>query len=316
MLARSLRYVHRIGADENGLGARLGPLVVTAVLARVDETGERTLSRRLPKKLRADLDDSKALVSHTDFSLGEAWARVLAGEGTGSPAELFERLTLDPLSTLRSPCPEHVVDQCWKVDGETFVSNDDTLDRLRAHRDELMRRGVEILAVRSSVVCTKRLNQARELGKNRFICDLYAMERLVLELRRTASMDVLAVCGKVGSMAEYAKFFGPLSNFLCAIIEQGRKRSAYHLPGVGEVHFVRDADAQDPLVMLASLVGKWIRELLMGRVAHYYVGHDEPRPSGYHDPDTARFVDATALLRRQRHVPEQCFERARDPLEA
>ena len=28
---------HRIGIDENGLGARLGPLVVTGVLAAVDE---------------------------------------------------------------------------------------------------------------------------------------------------------------------------------------------------------------------------------------------------------------------------------------
>ena len=36
-----------IGADENGLGSRLGPMVVTAVLAEVDEQGQRFLSRRL-----------------------------------------------------------------------------------------------------------------------------------------------------------------------------------------------------------------------------------------------------------------------------
>ena len=34
-----------IGADENGLGSRLGPMIVTAVLAEADEEGERFLSR-------------------------------------------------------------------------------------------------------------------------------------------------------------------------------------------------------------------------------------------------------------------------------
>src|SRR4051812_13105688 len=68
----------RIGADENGLGARLGPLVVTAVLARVTEQGQRVLSRRPPKRLQADLGDSKLLVSHGDVALGEAWSRALS----------------------------------------------------------------------------------------------------------------------------------------------------------------------------------------------------------------------------------------------
>src|SRR5690606_27769387 len=35
---------YRIGADENGLGARLGPLVVTGVMARVDDAGSAALS--------------------------------------------------------------------------------------------------------------------------------------------------------------------------------------------------------------------------------------------------------------------------------
>ncbi len=54
---------YRVGADENGLGGQLGPLIVTAVAAEVDEAGSRFLSRRLPKALRQDLNDSKALIS-------------------------------------------------------------------------------------------------------------------------------------------------------------------------------------------------------------------------------------------------------------
>ena len=98
--------------------------------------------------------------------------------------------------------------------------------------------------------------------------------------------------------------------------EEGKARSSYRFPSVGELHFVRDADASDPLVMLASLVGKYVRELFMSRIAGHYPGHDDPslpRSSGYHDPVTAGFVDRTALLRKRRRMPDHCFERDRDP---
>ena len=35
-----------IGADENGLGSRLGPMIVTAVLAETSDEGDRFLSRK------------------------------------------------------------------------------------------------------------------------------------------------------------------------------------------------------------------------------------------------------------------------------
>src|SRR5262245_1713942 len=71
----------RIGADENGLGPRLGPMVVTAVLARVTDDGWRVAGRKPRGGLAERLGDSKQLVSHGDVALGEAWARVLAARG-------------------------------------------------------------------------------------------------------------------------------------------------------------------------------------------------------------------------------------------
>lgn len=310
-----MAHTHRIGADENGLGARLGPLIVTAVLARVTEDGHRLLARRPPKRLRSDLGDSKELVKHSDFALGEAWARALVGNAPATPHALFERLALETVPVLQEPCPEHVRQQCWAVDNEAFVSNDDTVSRLEGHLSRWTERGVEIVDVRSSVVCVKRLNQARAVGHSRFTSDLHAMERLVLALRERAASDVLAVCGKVGGMGDYSRFFGPLSMRLHTVLESGRARSGYYFPGLGEMHFVRDVDSRDQLVMLASMVGKYVRELLMSRVSSFYLKDDESdKPSGYHDPITEQFVQATALTRRKRRVPDDCFERARDEL--
>jgi ribonuclease HII len=302
----------RIGADENGLGARLGPLIVTAVLARVDETGARTLARRLRGRIAEDLDDSKRLVAHGNIALGEAWARAIGGRDAKSPAELFRRISLEGEAKLREPCPDHVGHQCWSAEGEGFTAPDELLARVEKHVGTLSRRGVQLLAVRSSVSCTHRLNTEKEQGHNRFVADLHAMERLVIDLRDRAGSDVIAVCGKVGGIGDYSRFFGPLSNRLHAVVEQGRKRSAYRFPGLGEVAFVQDADAQDPLVMLASLVGKWVRELLMDRIVRFYEDGADTSPSGYNDPVTARFVAATALSRKRRRVPDGCFERTRD----
>lgn len=304
---------YRIGVDENGLGARLGPMAVTAVLAKVSAQGHRTLSRRLPKAIRSDLDDSKRLVSHADVSLGEAWARTVFPEAE-SPEALLEQLLLEDRSTLRAPCPERVEAQCWSARGERFQADDATCRRLAGHLEALAQRGVQVVAVKTQVLCTKRLNLAREQGRNRFIADLHAMEDLVLNLRRAAASGVLAICGKVGGIADYGRFFGPLSGSLHAVIEQRRARSAYYFPRIGEVVFLRDADGQDALVMLASLVGKYVRELLMARIVRFHEPDAELRPaSGYHDPVSQAFVDRTQLSRRDRGVPDECFERARDP---
>ncbi|HEX6766100.1 MAG TPA: hypothetical protein VF103_11495 [Polyangiaceae bacterium] len=307
---------YRIGADENGLGSRLGPLIVTAVLARADDRGLKALGRRLPKAVRATLDDSKRLVSHTDVRLGEAWARVLSGGGAGTPAELFAKISLEGVEKLGEPCPRQARAQCWADEGEAFEADSELVGRVERDVSLLRERGIEFVAVRSSVVCAERLNHARKGGRNRFVADLHAMETLVLELRRLAGENVTAVCGKVGGIGEYSRYFGPLGGWLHSILGEAHAKSAYHFPTIGEIRFVRDADASDPLVMVSSLVGKWVRELFMGRIARHYPSRsDEPRPSGYHDPVTARFVQRTALVRKKRSIPDRCFERDRDPLE-
>jgi ribonuclease HII len=308
-----LAFEYRVGIDENGLGARLGPLVVTAVLARVSEQGRRTLSRKLPRAIVADLDDSKRLLSHTDVALGEAWARTLANQPVHSPAQLFELLSLEGSTELKLRCESHVAGQCWNDRGEAFLAQASQLARIAKHRAALAARGVELLSVQSSVVCTKNLNDKRDRGTNRFVADLHAMELLLLEARGRAGAELQAICGKVGGIAEYSKFFGPLSGRLPTILGEGRARSGYRFPGLGEVHFVRDADAADPLVSLSSLVGKYVRELFMSRIGLHYADQKsrEQRPSGYHDPVTAGFVARSELLRRKRKIPDHCFERER-----
>ena len=310
---------HRIGIDENGLGARLGPLIVTGVLAEVDERGARLLARKLPVKLRADLDDSKRLVSCHDVALGEAWARAVSRSGPdasapppSSPAELFDLLSLEGRERLSRPCPTEAHAQCWGTEHESFVADRELVERIDGHVAFLAGRGVRILGVKSSTLCVAELNRLKSAGVNRVSAALHAMERLVLDLAARAGTEVHATCGKVGGINEYTRFWGPLSGRLHNVIEEGRARSTYRFPGIGQLAFVRDADGSDPLVMLASLVGKYLRELLMRRIGHHWSKPGTSLPSGYHDPVTSRFVELTARARKRRSLPLACFERSTD----
>ncbi|HSC86716.1 MAG TPA: hypothetical protein VLC09_05575 [Polyangiaceae bacterium] len=317
----SERSCYRVGVDENGLGARVGPLVVTGVLARVEGRGQRLLSRKLPQALRADLDDSKALVSCHDISLGEAWARVVLERTQPrvelrSPDDLLRALLLDAPEVLQRPCPDSTRAQCWTQGDEAFEASEEQLERLRGHLDFLAEREVTMLGARTNLVCNGRLEELRQVGVNRFVADLHQMERLCSTFREGLPSDLEAVCGKVGGMSQYGRFFGPLSDRLHTVLVEGAAESAYLFPRLGTLRFVRDADASEPLVMLASLIGKYVRELTMRRIGHYYreqlgVAADEfAMPSGYHDPVSQRFVRETEAVRKRLAIVESCFLRS------
>jgi hypothetical protein len=174
--------------------------------------------------------------------------------------------------------------------------------------------GLDLCLVRSTWICTRALNDELAQGRHRFVMDLHGMERLVLAIHEECNGLVDAVCGKVGGIADYPRFFGPLSGRLHSVVEQNKARSCYEFARLGRVSFEQDADAKDTLVMIASLIGKYIRELFMARVARRYANGTTVKhlPSGYHDPVTNQFVEATTGLRKSRRVPFDCFERRRN----
>jgi hypothetical protein len=171
--------------------------------------------------------------------------------------------------------------------------------------------GVNVTRAACVVTCTRRLNEGVERGLTRFHMDLHAMERLTLDSRERAGRDVVATCGKVGGFDRYSPAFGPLGGRLHAVAAEGRARSEYLMPGLGSIAFVRDADAKHLLVCMASLVGKWVRDVLMGRIVRYHRTDNPELPdaSGYHDPVTTRFIKATRLSRKDRGLPDDCFQR-------
>lgn len=310
--ANRSRSRYRVGIDENGLGARLGPLVVTAVIARVSERGTKNIDHWTPRLHTGLLGDSKQLVRHGDVRLGEAWARALAAQTLSGPSELLRRLSITPLPLLMKRCPRQATAQCWNDSNDEFLAEEELMQRVHAEMRKLRRLGIQPCHAVSRLVCTNELNARGQLGENRFLVDLHCMEELILAAPGIVGQPLEIVCGKVGGMREYTHHFGKLGQSSPVVISETSAASIYRVPEVGEVRFLKDADSIDPLVMLASLVGKYLRELFVSRIGSHFANlvDDLRKPSGYHDRVTQDFAKATAGLRRQTAFPSVCFERA------
>lgn len=299
-----------IGTDENGMGPRLGPLVATGATLRV--------ARYRPAHLHGvglalGIDDSKATAAFGKVAVAEGLVLALYEREVGAPCPdadaLLERLCLDTPRELQRRCPEGTRLHCWQplpvpCFGGEIAQGRDVLAGLE-------RRGVHVERVRTTLACVASLNDSLRRGRSRMDVDLAQFERLVLDARRAVGEPLRAVCGMVGGIRKYPERFQHFRAEDVRVVQERRLRASYDVEGMGRVSFEVDADAHHLPVALASMVGKYVRELAVERQNRFFQGHDAalPSASGYHDPVTRRFVEASRDLRRKLAIADDCFER-------
>ena len=304
-----------MGVDENGLGPVLGPLVTTGVglsLARYQMGRHYEIGREL------GIDDSKATAAFGKMALAEGLALAVVESLYGSlPADaqgLLALLLLDSPELLQGRCPSASLPQCWSAAIPLPCFGGDIAAGRKALK-LLARRGVQVARAKSAVACTKFLNERLRTGQSRVEVDLELMERLLLDARSQLGSELYAVCGMVGGIRNYPEKLRHIARD--RVRERAVKRGdqpgtlAYEVDGVGQVRFEVDADQNHLPVALASMVGKYVRELWMLRHNRFYQASDPALldVSGYHDPVTRRFIEQSRLLRKQLGVDEACFVR-------
>lgn len=307
--------VHRgmlvVGVDENGLGPRLGPLVATAMTLEV--RGSYDAGRLRRRGLALGVTDSKQVSGFGNMAFAESVALALVERSEGVPmsdADAFlAALCLDPRSAL--PCPDHgTARQCWSQSVGLPAFGGDPAEGREVLRKLEGRGTVRLRRVRSAVACSGVLNRELEGGRNKLRVDLALFEGLVLDARRACLEPVDAVCGMVGGIRDYVEYFSRFSRAVTTSARKGRRE--YAVPDVGNVRFEVDADRRHLPVALASIVGKYVRELWMHRMHRFYSQYAQVRPaSGYHDPVTRRFMLETLPVRERLGVAKDCFERRR-----
>lgn len=305
-----------IGIDENGLGPRLGPLVVTAVSMELEAYDAKKLARALRRR---GYTDSKDVCASQSMADGEAKALAVVACVTGTLPDDFDALlsavSLEGPEWLRAPCPKVGHEPCWDatVALPRWATSEQVAEETHALQRILERHGVRLRALRSTILCASRLNGHIGEGTSKSRIDLHAFEDLAVALVREAGREARIICGRVGMLKFYEPAFGALSHYLCAPLEESDRRSAYRLPRLGEIEFTVDSDRNHPPVALASLVGKLLREGFVERMNAFYEVRVEGlrRASGYHDPVTTEFVERIQNARLEASVPDRCFERNR-----
>jgi ribonuclease HII len=302
-----------MGVDENGLGPRLGPLVATSLTLEVPRYGRSALCER---GLRLGLTDSKETGGFGRMGFIESVALALLGTGPEpeprSADRLLDLVFPDVELRLKSCCPDaSTAEQCWGVDLELPAFGGDAgfgrhlLERL------VGRSQLRLIDVQSRIACAGLLNAKSVLGQNKLAVDLELFEDLIDSVHRRHGAPLLVVCGMIGGIRDYASRFGRFDSHRVRPLTGRKGQRRYTVEGVGEVRFEVDADARHLPVALASIVGKYVREICMRRIGEFYRrGDPELRlASGYHDPVTTRFVEATELPRRRLGIAQDCFRR-------
>ena len=124
-------------------------------------------------------------------------------------------------------------------------------------------------------------------NKSDFLFDLVA--ELVNQIRRIHPGPIRFLVGKHGGRHYYLR---QIQQQICPtvmVIEESPNRSTYRIPGA-TISFLKDAEDFHPLVALASMIGKYVRECAMKLFNDFWAGQREGlrRTAGY-GRDATRF---------------------------
>ena len=302
------------GVDENGLGPRLGPLVATSLTLEAPRYARASLCER---GLRLGLTDSKEAGGFGKMRFTESVALGLLETSGGAEAptsadQLLERLFPNARALLGACCPNaSTAEQCWGVDLRLPLFGGDP-DHGKALLTELIgRSNLRFVDVQSRVACAGVLNAESTLGKNKLDVDLALFEDLIESVVQRHGPPSLVLCGMIGGIRDYASRFGRFRASRIRTLRARRGQRRYEIAELGELRFEVDADARHLPVALASIVGKYVREICMRRIGEFYRRTDAglQLASGYHDPVTTRFIAATEASRRRLGIVDDCFRR-------
>ena len=294
------------GIDEAGFGPILGPLVVSSsVFSLPHHLSTADLWQVLKKSVgskrkhlagRLLVADSKKVynrsvgIKHLERSVLSC-LRCLGKE----PATLTELLEL-----LCPDCLEQLSDYPWYKDINNLRISVDSADRTIASSalaDDLTSNGIELLGLKSFCLEVERYNTMVSNVKNKARVLFTAVSRLIKNaFDNFAGDDLQIIIDRQGGRMHYRKALQLMfPDMELKILQESQTASSYELQTNGKsmrLHFVVNADEQFLPVSLASMVSKYLRELLMSCMNRYFTSfYPGLKPTAGYWKDGLRFVE-------------------------
>jgi ribonuclease HII len=320
-----------VGIDEAGFGPLLGPLVVSSVAFSAPADLEADLWHVLRKSTskqrkglrgRLHIADSKEVYKRKDgiLPLERSVLSALRAAGCvpGTVHDLLKRL--DP------ECIERLAAYPWHQDlGQVHLPADDPDKAIAASvlAQDLAEHRMSIAAIRSRCVDVGYYNHLIDRVKNKSTV-MFSISCGLLKdaFDRAEDEQVEAVVDRQGGRMHYRSGLQTMFEGLdMAILNETDQVSTYQLtrhagpgrPGRSmRVHFLVGADGQSLPVSLASMVSKYVRELLVaGMNRHFGCLCEDLKPTAGYWQDGLRFIADLKARRPDVQIEERLFIRSR-----
>ncbi|MHC4456610.1 MAG: hypothetical protein ACYS0I_05865 [Planctomycetota bacterium] len=295
-----------VGIDEAGLGPILGPLVVSSSSFSLPEhflkadlwqiLQKSVGSRRKHLAGRLLIADSKKAYNKREGIKHLQRSVLVCLECLGEkPAKLTELLMLlcpDCLERLKNyPWYREVGKRRIKVDKADMAIASSVL------KDDLALNRIELLDLKSCCLDVAHYNKMVSSVKNKARVLFTAASQLIKGAwDNFASDDLQIIVDKQGGRVRYRRNLQLMfPDMELRILRETPALSSYELGTDGKVmrlHFIAGADKNFLPVSLASMVSKYVRQLLVENINRYFVGlHVDLKPTAGYWKDGLRFIE-------------------------
>jgi len=295
-----------VGIDEAGFGPILGPLVVSSSTFSLPHSLLTVDLWQILKKSVADkrkrlagrllIADSKKAHSKS-LGIKHLQRTVLAafrclGKEPATLTELVELLCPD--------CLERLCDYPWYRDADSHRILVDDADKAIASAvlaDDMASNGIKLLELKSCCLDVAYYNKMMSSVKNKASVLFTATSRLIKNaFDNFAGDDLQIMIDRQGGRVHYRKnLLRMFPEMELKILRESPQISSYELQTNDKsmrLHFVVDADERFLPVSLASMVSKYLRELLVYNINRYFVGHcADLKPTAGYWRDGLRFIE-------------------------
>ncbi|MHC4418488.1 MAG: hypothetical protein ACYSU6_07860 [Planctomycetota bacterium] len=307
-----------VGIDEAGFGPILGPLVVSSstfllphhlLTADLWKILQRSIgSRRKHIAGRLLIADSKKAYSKS-LGLKHLKRTVLAAlECLGKTPETLTEL----LALLCPECLQRLSDYPWYEEVAAHQLSADRADMAIASAvlaDDLASNGIELLQLRSCCLDVAHYNKMVSSVKNKASVLFTATSRLIKEaFDNFAGDDLQIIIDRQGGRVRYCTHLQRMfPDMELKILQESPNNSSYELQAgrrTMRLHFAIGADDHFLPVSLASMVSKYLRELMVANINRYFAAHcTRLKPTAGYWKDGSRFIDDLRT-----HLPHVRFD--------